>query len=83
MAKKKTLTKTYNELPLIARVIIQLVFGVVVGGIYRIVRYFESGKLSTLVAGLLVTFTGVGNVISWVIDLACLILYKKYTLFVD
>lgn len=83
MAKKQTLTKTYNKLPWILRVLIQIFGGVVVGGIYRIVRYFESKNLVTLVVGLLVTFTGVGNVISWVIDLVCLVMYKKYTLFVD
>ena len=83
MAKKKTLTKIYNTLPWILRVIIQAVGGVVVGGIYRIVRYFETKNIVTLIAGLLVTFTVVGNVISWIVDLVCLILYKKYTLFVD
>ena len=83
MAKNATLTATYDSLPFILRVIIQIVFGVVVGGIYRIVRFFETKNIVTLVVGLLVTFTAVGNVISWIIDLVTLILNKKYTLFVD
>jgi len=83
MAKKTTLTGTYDALPLIARVLIQIFAGVVAGGIYRIVRYFETKNIVTLVVGLLVTFTGVGNIISWIIDLYTLIRDKKYSLFVD
>ena len=83
MAKNNSLTKTYNELPLLLRIIIQIIGGVVVGGIYRIVRYFETKNAVTLVVGLLVTFTGVGNVISWIVDLITLALNGKYTLFVD
>ena len=83
MAKKATLTKSYDSLPLILRIIIQLIGGVVVGGIYRIVRYFETKNVITLVVGLLVTFTGVGNIIAWIIDLVTLIMNGKYTVFVD
>ena len=83
MAKKTSLTKTYDSIPLIVRVLIQIFAGVIAGGIYRIVRYFETRNLVTLIVGLLVTFTGVGNVISWIIDLYTLIKDKKYSLFVD
>ena len=83
MANKSSLTATYDSLPLILRVLIQIVAGVVAGGVYRIVRYFETKNLTTLVVGLLVTFTGVGNVISWLVDLYFLIRDKKYSLFVD
>ena len=83
MAKKDTLTSSYDELPLLLRIIIQAVLGVVVGGIYRIVRFTESKNIVTLVVGLLLTFTGIGNVISWIVDLVCLILNGEYTLFVD
>ncbi len=83
MAKKTSLTKTYDELPLLLRIIIQIVGGVVVGGIYRIVRYFETSNIVTLVVGLLVTFTGIGNVIAWIVDLVTLIISGKYTVLVD
>ncbi len=83
MSKKTSLTKTYDELPLLLRIIIQIVGGVVVGGIYRIVRYLETKNVITLVVGILVTFTGVGNIIAWIIDLVTLIMNGKYTLFVD
>ena len=83
MAKKKTLTRQYDELPLFLRVILQLVFGVVVGGIYRLVRYVESRNILTLVVGIICTFTGIGNLIAWIIDLVTLIVNGKYTVFVD
>jgi len=83
MAKKNSLTASYDSLPLILRIIIQLIGGVIVGGIYRIVKYFESKNIVTLVVGILVTFTGVGNLIAWVVDFVTLILNGKYTVFVD
>lgn len=83
MAKKSSLTASYDSLPLILRIIIQVIGGVVVGGIYRIVRYLETKNIVTLVVGLLVTFTFIGNVIAWIIDLITLILHGKYTVFVD
>lgn len=83
MANKTCLTKEYDNLPLLLRVIIQIVAGVVAGGIYRIVRYFETKNIATLVVGLLVTFTGIGNIIAWIIDLYTLIRDKKYSIFVD
>lgn len=83
MAKKSSLTKSYDALPLILRIIIQLFLGAVVGGIYRIVRYLEKKNVVTLVVGILATFTGIGNAIAWVVDLVTLVLNGKYTVFVD
>ena len=80
---KNSLTASYNDLPLVLRIIIQVIGGVVVGGIYRIVRYFETKNIVTLVVGLLVTFTGIGNILAWIIDLVTLILSGRYTLFAD
>lgn len=81
--ENKSLTAQYDELPLILRVIVQLFAGVVAGGVYRIARYFETKNAITLIAGLLITFTGVGNVISWLLDLICLAVNGKYTILVD
>ena len=78
-----TPTKQYDALPLILRLILQLVLGVVVGGVYRIVKFLETRNLATLIVGWLVTFTGVGNVLAWIIDFICLLLYGKYTIFAD
>ena len=83
MANKNSLTASYNELPLLLRIILQVIGGVIVGGIYRIVRYFETRNIVTLVVGILCTFTGIGNLIAWVVDLVTLIMNEKYTVFVD
>ena len=69
MAKSQKLTEVYESLPKIAKVLLQLFLGAIVGGIYRIVRFFETQNVVTLVVGLLVTFTGVGNLIAWIVDL--------------
>ena len=69
MANNASITSQYDNLPKIVRILLQLLLGALVGGIYRIIRFFETGNVITLVVGILVTFTGVGNVIIWVIDL--------------
>ena len=78
-----SITKSYDSLPLLLRIIIQIIGGSVVGGVYRIVRFLETRNIVTLVIGLLATFTGVGNLIAWIVDLVTLILYGKYTVCVD
>jgi dolichyl-phosphate-mannose--protein O-mannosyl transferase len=83
MAKNNSLTKSYDDIPWLLRVIIQIIGGAVVGGVYRIVRYFETKNLMTLIAGLLATFTGVGNAIAWVVDLITLLINGRYTVLTD
>ena len=78
-----SLTKTYESLPKIAKILIQIFLGAIVGGIYRIVKYFETKNVITLVVGILVTFTGIGNFIAWVVDLVTEILYNKITVLAD
>ena len=77
------MTKTYESLPKIVKILIQLFLGAVVGGIYRIVRFLETKNVVTLVVGLLVLFTGVGNAIAWVVDLITEIAYNKISVFAD
>lgn len=78
-----SITKSYDSLPLLLRIIIQVIGGAIVGGVYRIVRFLETRNIVTLVIGLLATFTGVGNLIAWIVDLVTLILQGKYTVCVD
>ena len=53
MAKKKTLTGAYEALPKLSKIILQIFFGYVIGGVYRILRYFEKKNTVTLVVGIL------------------------------
>ena len=79
----KTLTATYEELPKLLKIVIQLLLGSVVGGIYRIIRFTETKNVVTLVVCLLVLFTGIGNMIAWVVDLVTEIISNKITVLAD
>ena len=83
MARRTSLTSTYDQLPLLLRIILQAIGGVVVGGIYRLVRFYETRRIPTLVVGILCTFTVVGNFIAWIVDLISLFVFGTYVVFVD
>lgn len=78
-----SITAQYEALPKIAKVLIQLFLGAIVGGIYRIIRFVETKNVVTLVAGILTLCTGVGNAIAWVVDLVTEITSNKITVFAD
>ena len=65
----KPITKMYDELPKIARILIQLLLGYIVSGIYRVIRFTETKNIVTLIVGLVGLLTGFGNFIVWLIDL--------------
>ena len=77
------LTETYESLPKIAKILIQIFLGAFVGGVYRIIRYTETKNVVTLVVGLLVLFTGVGNAIAWVVDLITEATSNRITVLAD
>ena len=83
MAKSNSLTAAYEALPKIAKILIQIIFGSVFGGIFRIVRFVEKQNVLTLVAGLLCLFSVVGNLIAWVLDLYTEITQDRITFFAD
>ncbi len=77
------LTETYESLPKIAKILIQIFLGAFVGGVYRIVRYTETKNVVTLVVGILFLFTGVGNAIAWVVDLITEATANRITVLAD
>ena len=77
-----SLTKTYDSLPRIAKILIQFFLGWIVGGIYRVVRYTEKKKTSTLVVGLLGLIPPV-DVVLWIVDLFTEITEDKITFYAD
>ena len=81
MAKKNSLTASYEALPKIAKIIIQIFLGALVGGIYRIVRFLETKNIITLIAGVL-NFVGLG-LIFWIVDLVTEILNNKISVFAE
>lgn len=83
MASSKGLTASYEALPQIAKIILQIFFGAFIGGVYRIVRYLETKNVVTLVVGILSLVTGVGNAIAWLVDLVTEITSNRITVFSD
>lgn len=75
------ITATYESLPKLVKIILQLFLGGLIAGVYRIIRFVETKNIITLVVGILVLVTGVGNLIAWVVDLITEILYNKITVF--
>ena len=80
---KGSLSNQFNNIPWLFRVILQFVFGLFMSGVYRIIRFTETNNVTTLIAGILGLFTGIGNFIFWWVDLVTLIMHGKYTVFVD
>lgn len=83
MAKSGTFTGAYEALPKILKIILQIFLGGLIGGIYRIIRFVETKNIITLVVGILVLVTGVGNLIAWVVDLITEILNNEITVLAD
>ena len=83
MASSKGLTAAYEALPKIVKIILQLFFGGLIGGIYRIVRFVEKQNIVTLVVGILCLVTGIGNIIAWIVDLITEITSDRITVLAD
>ena len=79
---KKGLTSSYEALPKIVKVLLQIFLGAIVGGAYRIVRYFETKNIVTLVAGVLCLIPPV-SFVAWVIDLVTEITNDKISVLAD
>lgn len=75
------MTQTYENLPKILKLLLQLVFGALIGGIYRIAKFLETKNLVTLVAGVL-NFVGLG-LIFWIVDLFTEATSNKITFLAD
>ena len=77
-----SLTKTYEDLPKIVKILLQLILGAIVGGIYRILRYTETKNITTLVVGILAIIPPI-SFIFWVIDLVTEITSNKISVLAD
>ena len=75
------MTQTYENLPKIVKLILQLVFGALIGGIYRIAKFLETKNMVTLIAGVL-NFVGLGLVF-WIVDLFTELTKGKITFLAD
>lgn len=73
-----SLTKTYEDLPKIVKILLQLILGAIVGGIYRIIRYTETKNTTTLIVGILAIIPPI-SFIFWVLDLVTEITSNQIT----
>lgn len=78
-----SITASYEALPKIVKVILQIFLGSIIGGIYRILRFLETKNIVTLVVGILVLVTGIGNFIAWIVDLITEITSNKISVLAD
>ncbi len=77
------ITETYENLPKIAKILLQIFFGYLIGGVYRILRFLETKNVVTLVAGILCLATGIGNGVAWIVDLVTEITKNRITVLAD
>jgi len=77
------ITQKYEDLPQIVKIILQIFLGGLIGGVYRIIRFVENKNIVTLVVGILVLVTGVGNLIAWIVDLVTEIFKNRITVLAD
>ena len=77
-----SLTASYESLPKIAKILIQILLGAIVGGVYRILRYLETKNTVTLVAGILALIPPISFVF-WVVDLVTEITGDKISVLAD
>lgn len=82
MAKKSGLTASYEALPKLLKILLQLLLGALVGGIYRIVRFFETSNVKTLVIGILALIPPI-DLVFWIVDLVTEITNNRITFLVD
>lgn len=78
-----SITKFYDDLPKIAKLLIQIFLGGVIGGLYRVLKFLETKNIVTLIVGIVCLVTGIGNGIAWVVDLVTVALYNKITVLAD
>ena len=77
------ITETYENLPKIVKILLQIFLGGAIGGIYRIIRFLETKNIVTLVVGILCLVTGVGNFAAWIVDLVTEITKNRITVLAD
>ena len=82
MAKNTPWTGAYEALPKIAKILIQIFVGALVGGVYRIVRYVETKNTTTLVVGILALIPPISFVF-WVLDLVTEITSNRISVLAD
>lgn len=70
-----SITKMYDDLHIVIKIILQIFLGALISGVYRIIKFVETKNIVTLVVGIL-CFLGLGFIF-WIIDLVTTIFGNK------
>ena len=81
MSNNSSITAMYEDLPKIAKILLQIFLGSIISGVYRILRYVETKNIVTLIVGIL-CFVGLGFIF-WIIDLVTEITKNRITVLAD
>ncbi len=79
MANNTAVTEMYENLPKIAKILIQVFLGAVVSGLYRVLRFLETKNVVTLVVGIISLVSGGFFGIIWIVDLITEIVHNRIT----
>lgn len=77
-----SITAKYESLPKLAKILLQLFLGAIIGGVYRILRWTETKNTTTLIVGVLALIPPV-DFVAWIIDLVSEIMNDKITVLAD
>ena len=81
-AKPMNIIETYENLPKILKVILQLFFGGIIGIVYRIIRFLDSKNTMTLIGAILL-FVPVAGFVIQIIDIVTEITKNRITVLAD
>lgn len=79
---KKTITGAYEALPKIAKILLQIFLGAIIGGVYRILRYLETKNIVTLVVGILALIPPI-DFVFWILDLVTEVTNDRISILAD
>lgn len=81
------MVESFEKLPKVAKILLIIFFGWLIGGIYRIVKYVQAPddkkNIVTLIVGILAIVTGFGNIAIAICDLITEITSDRITIFAD
>ena len=77
------ITKTFESLPLVAKLVLLIFLGYIISPVYRILRYLETKNTLTLIVGVVCLVTGVGNVLLAIVDIITELTKGKITVLAD
>ncbi len=78
-----SLTKSFEGLNKLIKLVLIFFFGWIISGAYRIIRFTETKNIVTLVVGLIALFTGIGNFVFEIVDFITELLNNEITVLAD